>query len=54
MYLYGMKGIYVPGYLIFLLEDGKNYLIGADWKIPHWPVRIAFLGKVVTAIKVMN
>ena len=52
----GEGRVCVSDYLIFLWWWGfrKNYLIGADQKIPHWPVRIAFLGKVVTAIKVMN
>ena len=28
-----------------------DYLIGADQKIPDWQVKSAFLGEVVTAIK---
>ena len=28
-----------------------DYLIGADRKIPDWPIKITFLGEIVTAIK---
>ena len=33
------------------LEDGQDYLIGADQKTPHGLVNTTFLGKVVTAVR---
>lgn len=50
------EGLYVV-YLYFLWENGiektceTHYLIDAGQKIPDWPIKIAFLGKVETALR---
>lgn len=42
IFLWGIERAYVAGYL---------YLIYVDQKIPDWPVKIAFLGKVEIATR---